>query len=382
MKISPPESGALLARIERPGVGPCLAAIRDGEILDVTCKSAPTCRDICEHPDPSDFLNSLEGKRIGKVEDVFSNSVESDAKPEGPRFLSPCDLQAIKACGVTFVGSMIERVIEERAEGDPGAAKEVRARIGSKVGIRLDSIVPGSEEAGKIKQILIEEGLWSQYLEVGIGPYAEVFTKSAPLSSVGPGARIGIHPDSRWNNPEPELVLVINSTGKIVGATLGNDVNLRDFEGRSALLLGRAKDNNASCAIGPFIRFFDASFDIDALRTIKMDMLIEGLDSFRLKERSNMSEISRELLDLAGQTLNENHAYPDGLALFCGTPFAPVQDRDAPGAGFTHHIGDVVTISAPEIGALSNTVALCADCERWNFAASHLMRNLARRNLI
>ena len=382
MNISSPESGALLARIERPGAGPCLAAIRNGAVVDVTSKSAPTCRDICELPDPSDFLNGLEGKRIGTVEEVFANSVESDAKPDGPRFLSPCDLQAIKACGVTFVGSMIERVIEERAEGDPGTAKEIRSRIGSKVGMRLDNVVPGSEEAGKIKQVLVEEGLWSQYLEVGIGPYAEVFTKSAPLSSVGPGARIGIHPDSRWSNPEPELVLIINSAGKIVGASLGNDVNLRDFEGRSALLLGRAKDNNASCALGPFIRFFDAGFDIGALRKMKIDMLIEGPDGFRLEERSNMSEISRDLLDLAGQTLNENHAYPDGLALFCGTPFAPVEDRDAPGGGFTHHIGDVVTISAPEIGALSNTVALCADCERWNFAASHLMKNLARRNLI
>ena len=382
MRISPPESGTLLARIERPGVGPCLAAIRDGTVVDVTGRSAPTCRDICEHPDPSGFLSSLEGERIGSVEAVFANSVESSARPEGPRFLSPCDLQTIKACGVTFAGSMVERVIEERAGGDPEVAEEVRGRIGRKVGMKLDGIVPGSVESEKIKQILVEEGLWSQYLEVGIGPYAEVFTKSAPMSSVGPGARIGLHPESRWNNPEPELVLIISSAGKIVGVSLGNDVNLRDFEGRSALLLGHAKDNNASCAMGPFIRLFDSDFDIDAARNMTIDLLIDGPDGFTLAERSNMSEISRDLQDLAGQALNENHAYPDGLVLFCGTPFAPIEDRDEPGGGFTHHLGDEVIISAPEIGALSNTVALCSDCERWTFAASHLMRNLARRNLI
>ena len=382
MRISPPDSGMLLARIERSGVGPCLAVIRDGAVFDVTSRTAPTCRDICEHADPSGFLNSLEGKRIGTVKAVFANSVESDARPEGPKFLSPCDLQAIKACGVTFAGSMVERVIEERAAGDPEVAEEVRTRIGRKVGMKLDGIVPGSAESENIKQILIEEGLWSQYLEVGIGPYAEIFTKSAPMSSVGPGARIGLHPESRWNNPEPELVLIINSAGKIVGGSLGNDVNLRDFEGRSALLLGRAKDNNASCAIGPFIRLFDSNFDINAARNMTIDMLISGLDGFTLVEQSNMSEISRDLQDLAGQALNENHAYPDGLALFCGTPFAPIKDRDEPGGGFTHHLGDEVIISASAIGALSNTVAQCSDCERWTFAASHLMRNLARRNLI
>lgn len=382
MRISLPESGTLLARIERPGVGPCIAAIRDGTVFDVTSRTAPTCRDICEHPDPSGLLSSLEGERVGSVEAVFANSVESSARPEGPRFLSPCDLQAIKACGVTFAGSMVERVIEERADGDPEVAEEVRGRIGRKVGMKLDGIVPGSVESERIKQILVEEGLWSQYLEVGIGPYAEVFTKSAPMSSVGPGARIGLHPESRWNNPEPELVLIISSAGKIIGVSLGNDVNLRDFEGRSALLLGHAKDNNASCAIGPFIRLFDSDFDIDAARNMTIDLLVDGSDGFTLSERSNMSEISRDLQDLAGQTLNENHAYPDGLVLFCGTPFAPIEDRDEPGGGFTHHLGDEVIISASEIGALSNTVARCSDCERWTFAASHLMRNLARRNLI
>src|SRR5690606_27366505 len=105
-------------------------------------------------------------------------------------------------------------------------------------------------------------GVWSQYLEVAIGKDAEIFTKTQPMASVGFGAQIGIHPESHWNNPEPEVVLAVARTGKIRGATLGNDVNLRDYEGRSALLLGEAKDQNASCAIGPFIRLFDETFSL------------------------------------------------------------------------------------------------------------------------
>jgi fumarylacetoacetate (FAA) hydrolase family protein len=277
---------------------------------------------------------------------------------------------------------MLERVIEEQAKGDPAAADRVRGAINAEIGGDLARVKPGSADAERLKRALIERGMWSQYLEVGIGPYAEVFTKSQPMSAVGTGADIGIHPESVWNNPEPEVVLAIGSAGRIVGATLGNDVNLRDFEGRSALLLGRAKDNNASCALGPFIRLFDSSFTLDALRRVEVRLKIEGPDGFVLDDRSSLAKISRDIADLAGQTASKNHQYPDGLVLFTGTMFAPTKDRDAPGLGFTHKVGDVVTISAPELGALTNTVRHCPDVAPWSFGTGALMSNLAKRGLL
>ena len=382
MDLAPPQGARLIARIERPNIGPCVAKIVNGEVFDITGNTAPTVRDFCELGDPAKYFDSIDGVAIGSVDDIAANSVAGRHDHSFPRFIAPCDLQVVKACGVTFAGSMVERVIEERAAGAPEIAEEIRERIGHRIGLRLGDVKPGSKHAESVKEALIAENLWSQYLEVGIGPDAEVFTKAPVLSSVGPGARIGIHPRSCWNNPEPELVLVVDSTGRTVGASLGNDVNLRDFEGRSALLLGKAKDNNASCAIGPFIRLMDENFTIEKLRELNIHMAVRGLDGFALDAVSEMNEISRDPLDLVAQTVNENHAYPDGIVLFCGTPFAPVKDRDAPGGGFTHHIGDTVTISARELGVLRNEVAHCADCETWDFSASHLMRNLAQRGLL
>jgi fumarylacetoacetate (FAA) hydrolase family protein len=299
-----------------------------------------------------------------------------------PWLLAPCDLQAIKAAGVTFVASMLERVIEEQARGDPGKAEGVRARIAGIVGDNLRNVRPGSAEAARIKDVLLAEGLWSQYLEVGIGPDAEIFTKSQPMSAVGTGADIGIHRQSTWNNPEPEIVLAINSRGETVGATLGNDVNLRDFEGRSALLLGKAKDNNASCAIGPFIRLFDDTFTIDTVRGADITLTVEGPDGFVLNGASSIAEISRDPLDLAQQAIGRNHQYPDGLLLFLGTMFAPTQDRHGPGLGFTHEVGDVVTIATPSLGALVNRVDYADAIEPWTFGAGALMRSLAARGLL
>ncbi len=381
MNFKPPDSATLLARVEVPGTGPCVATIRGKDVLDLTLPGMATCRDICELDDPAAYVAGAAGTALGSVNDISANSDELHDRG-GPRFLAPCDLQVVKACGVTFAGSMVERVIEERAGGNPALAEEIRTRIGSRIGTELHNIIPGSPRAKEIETALRQEGLWSQYLEVGIGPDAEVFTKCPVLSSVGPGAKVGIHPASRWNNPEPELVLVVNSKAKIVGVTLGNDVNLRDFEGRSALLLGKSKDNNASSAIGPFIRLFDGDFTMDDVRSLSIRMRIEGADGFTLEDTCRMEEISRDPEDLVGQTLNDNHAYPDGVVLFCGTPFAPVEDRDKTGEGFTHHIGDVVTIEAPEIGRLVNTVDLSPACRRWEFSASHLMQNLAGRGLL
>jgi fumarylacetoacetate (FAA) hydrolase family protein len=320
-------------------------------------------------PDPS----AVRGERLFGVEELERFPAE--------RILAPVDLQAIKAAGVTFAISAIERVIEERARGDFSKAAEIRGRLEERIGGAIRSVVPGSEGAALLKDALIEDGLWSQYLEVAIGPDAEIFTKTAPLASVGWGAKIGVRSDSSWNNPEPEVVLVVNCRGEIRGATLGNDVNLRDFEGRSALLLSKAKDNNASCAIGPFVRLFDGNFTLDDVRSAVVELEITGPDGFRLQGQSRMSEISRDPEELVRQAMSEHH-YPDGFVLFLGTLFAPTDDRDEPGRGFTHKIGDEVRISTPKLGTLANVVATSRDAPPWTFGTRALMRNLAARGLL
>ena len=358
--------------------GPSVVTIRDGQVIDITSRKASTVRDVCEMADPAAYVASADGAAIGSLAEIAA------AAPGQGRshFLAPCDLQAVKACGVTFAKSMVERVIEERAAGDPARAEAVRARIAAAIGDSLRDVRPGSEGAARVKAALIAEGLWSQYLEVGIGPDAEVFTKGQVLSSVGPGAAVGLHPASTWNNPEPEIVLAVASTGRIVGATLGNDVNLRDVEGRSALLLPMAKDNNASCAIGPMIRLFDAGYGLDDVRRAELTLEVEGEDGYLLTGHSSMREISRDPEDLVRQTRGRHHQYPDGFMLFLGTLFAPTEDRDVPGEGFTHKVGDRVSIAAPGLGRLTNIVRLSTECPEWTFGIAALMRNLSQRNLI
>ncbi|MBA5777750.1 fumarylacetoacetate hydrolase family protein [Stappia sp. F7233] len=370
-----PEEGRFVGRVWRTDSdGPALVAVRAGRVFDITSREAPTMRDLLEREDVVSVVDAAAGEDLGSLSDVVGSGKY--------RLLAPCDLQAVKACGVTFARSMIERVIEERAAGDPSKADAIRARVGAIIGDSLRNLVPGSAEAAKVKTALVEEGIWSQYLEVGIGPDAEVFTKGQPMSPVGHGAEVGLHPVSKWNNPEPEIVLAVNSKGEVKGAALGNDVNLRDVEGRSALLLGKAKDNNASCAIGPFIRLFDESYTIDDVRSAELVLRVEGEDGFVLDGHSSMKEISRDPLDLVDQTIGRHHQYPDGFMLFLGTLFAPVEDRDAPGQGFTHKIGDRVAISNPSLGTLANTVRLSTECPPWTFGPAALMRNLAARGLI
>ncbi|MDF1606901.1 fumarylacetoacetate hydrolase family protein [Hoeflea sp. YIM 152468] len=375
-----PADGVYLGRLWSPDVGgPSVVTVRAGSVIDITSRQAPTVRDICEMDDPAGFVRAAQGPTLGQLAGIAANQ---PGDMDRPHFLAPCDLQAVKACGVTFASSMVERVIEEQAAGDPSKALDIRARVGEAIGGTLRNIKAGSQEAAKVKAALIAEGLWSQYLEVGIGPDAEVFSKAQVLSSVGPGAEVGLHPISKWNNPEPEIVLAVSSKGRIVGASLGNDVNLRDVEGRSALLLGKAKDNNASCSIGPVIRLFDDRFALDDVRQAELDLTVTGEDGYQLKGHSSMKEISRDPADLVAQTLGRHHQYPDGLMLFLGTLFAPTQDRDTPGEGFTHKLGDVVTISSSELGSLTNTVRLSTQCPEWTFGISAFMRNLAVRNLI
>ena len=359
--------------------GPVLVTVSAGVVFDITTREAPTMRDLLEMDDPVGFVRERQGRAICALDEVLSGTPRGS---EAARLLAPCDLQAIKACGVTFARSMLERVIEERAAGNPDLASKIRERVTLLVGDSLRDLKAGSAEAANVKEALIEEGVWSQYLEVGIGPDAEVFTKGQVMSAVGYGDEVGLHPISRWNNPEPEVVLAVDSKGRVKGATLGNDVNLRDVEGRSALLLGKAKDNNASCALGPFIRLFDESYSIDDVRNADLDLRLEGEDGYVLMGRSSMKEISRDPLDLVSQTIGAHHQYPDGFMLFMGTLFAPVEDRDVPGQGFTHKLGDVVTISNAQLGSLVNTVRLSTECSPWTFGASHLMRNLAARQLI
>jgi fumarylacetoacetate (FAA) hydrolase family protein len=374
--------GVFVGRVWIPDAGPVIVTLCHGEVFDITSRDVPTMRDLLELGDPAAYVADSTGKAIGSLTKLEDESLRAESHPSHRHFLAPNDLQSVKAAGVTFARSMVERVIEERAAGDPQAAEAIRDRIGDLIGHCLSSITPGSEQAEQVKKALISEGLWSQYLEVGIGPDAEVFSKAQVLSAVGWGAPVGLHPKSVWNNPEPEIVLAVNSSGVIQGATIGNDVNLRDFEGRSALLLSKAKDNNASAAIGPFIRLFDATYSMTDVRSAELKMTVTGRDGYLLNGRSSMSEISRDPVDIVSQTINENHQYPDGFMLYLGTLFAPTEDRDMAGEGFTHKVGDRVDITATGLGTLTNEVRRSGDCVPWTFGISALMRNLAARNLI
>ncbi|MET4326674.1 fumarylacetoacetate (FAA) hydrolase family protein [Bradyrhizobium sp. i1.15.2] len=374
--------GTLVGRVWLPQAnGPAVVAVRGDGVFDVTA-TFPTVSTLCEEDDPAKALATTKGERIGDIEAIVRNTPPDQRDPKKPWLLAPADLQTLKAAGVTFAISMLERVIEERAKGNPASAEAIRQEVTRLIGDDLSKLKPGSDQAMHLKQVLIDQNAWSQYLEVGIGPDAEVFTKAPTLSSVGTGMDAGLHPKSTWNNPEPELVLFVSSRGKIVGGALGNDVNLRDFEGRSALLLSKAKDNNASCSIGPLLRLFDDSFTLDDARKLDISLNVKGQDGFVLGGHSSISMISRDPTDLVEQTIGKVHQYPDGFVLFLGTMFAPVKDRDAPGQGFTHKRDDIVTISAPQLGKLVNRMRTSDECEPWTFGIGALMKNLAQRKLI
>jgi fumarylacetoacetate (FAA) hydrolase family protein len=377
-----PQGGCFVGRVWDPSAsGPCVARVEGNEVIDITANFS-TMRDLCEELYPSAAALSAKGRPIGSLDAVVANTPVETRDPRQPWLLAPIDLQCIKAAGVTFAVSMLERVIEERARGNPEAAAEIRTTIKSLIGDDLSKLKPGSDEAMALKDALIKQGMWSQYLEVGIGKDAEIFTKAPVLSAVGHGADAGINKISTWNNPEPEVVVVVSSAGHIIGATLGNDVNLRDVEGRSGLLLGKAKDNNASCALGPFIRLFDDGFTLNTVRKMELALKVSGPEGYVLNGSSNMAKISRDPADLVSQMIGPHHQYPDGAVLFLGTLFAPIEDRDEKGKGFTHKIGDIVTVSARELGALTNRMAYSHEAAPWSFSASHLMRNLSQRGLL
>lgn len=374
--------GTLIGRAFLPQAGgPAVVAVRHDGVFDVTARF-PTVSALCEEASPADALRATRGERVGDLASILANTPPDHRDRQKPWLLAPVDLQVLKAAGVTFAVSMLERVIEERARGNPASADAIRKEVARLVGDDLSKLKPGSAEAMRLKQALIEHNAWSQYLEVGIGPDAEVFTKAPVMSAVGSGMDAGLHPKSTWNNPEPEVVLVVSSRGQIVGATLGNDVNLRDFEGRSALLLSKAKDNNASCAIGPLLRLFDPTFSLDDVRKMTIALTVTGQDGFVLEGHSSIARISRDPTDLVAQTIGSVHQYPDGFALFLGTMFAPVKDRDTPGQGFTHKRDDIVIIAAPQLGQLVNRMRSSDECEPWTFGVGALMKNLATRKLL
>jgi fumarylacetoacetate (FAA) hydrolase family protein len=375
--------GVLVGRARIAGYDhPRIVTVRGDQLVDITSAGHATVRDIAESGNAAEYVRSQTGQVLGRVDAIMANSAAATPDASIPVLLSPIDLQSIKASGVTFVVSLLERVIEEQARGDKSRADALRGEILGLIGTDLSELVPGSETAAKVKAALIEKGVWSQYLEVGIGPDAEIFTKGQPMSSVGYGAEVGLHPISSWNNPEPEVALLVTSKGDIIGATLGNDVNLRDVEGRSALLLGKAKDNNASASLGPFVRLFDGDFTLETIKQAEIALRVEGEDGFVLDGHSSMSQISRTPESLVAATIGGHHQYPDGLVLYLGTMFAPVQDRGGAGKGFTHKIGDSVSISTSSLGTLSNRVNLSTKCPPWTYGASHLLRDLAKANLL
>ncbi|MEN0074814.1 MAG: fumarylacetoacetate hydrolase family protein [Paracraurococcus sp.] len=371
--------GCLAARVMTPD-GPSAVAVLRGAAFDMT----PGFGTVSAWLNESDPVGAIRARGVPMPLDLpaaLANSAHDRRDPHRPWLLPPIDLQAVKACGVTYARSMLERVIEERCRGDASQAEAVRAEVRDIIGDDLSAVKPGSTEAMRLKAALVERGWWSQYLEVGIGPDAEIFTKCQPMAAVGPGALIGVHPVSHWSNPEPEAVLAVNARGAILGAMLGNDVNLRDVEGRSALLLGRAKDNNASCALGPVLRLFGDGFSLDDVLAAEIALTIDGADGFRLEERGAVNAISRDPRDIVGQLIGPHHQYPDGAALFLGTPFSPSKDRTAPGQGFTHKPGDLVRIATPRLGALVNEVARTDACPPWGFGIGALLANLAQRGL-
>ncbi|HMO27359.1 MAG TPA: fumarylacetoacetate hydrolase family protein [Tepidisphaeraceae bacterium] len=383
-----PRVGRCWAPAGRSGegvAGPCVVTVRDGAVIDLS-ETFETFSALLNHDHPLEAVRSAKGRVLAPADQVIRDSLyphRADRLIDEQRvvLLAPNDLCATKACGVTFIRSLLERVVEEKAQGDPTKAADIRAMITHALGDDLSKVKPGSPQTVQLKKKFIDAGIWSQYLEVGIGPNVEIFTKAQPMSSVGYGQQVGVLPDSMWNNPEPEVVLAVSRRGRIVGVTLGNDVNLRDYEGRSALLLGEAKDQNGSSAIGPMVRLMDESFSVADITRLEVRLSVQGLDGFTVTGANRMSEISRSPEEIAQSVVCAHHQYPDATMIYLGTMFAPTEDRSAAGGGFTHHLHDRVEISVPQLGTLVNWVNHTDRIPPWEYGASELVECLVARRM-
>jgi fumarylacetoacetate (FAA) hydrolase family protein len=131
---NPTPEAALAGRVWRPGIGPALVALRGADVVDITCKAHPTMRDLCEAPNPAETLRQAQGEAFASLEDLSKTSLEARG-PDALRWLAPCDLQAVKACGVTFAefdGRAGDRGAGRRRS--PRAPRRCRARIGGRGG--------------------------------------------------------------------------------------------------------------------------------------------------------------------------------------------------------------------------------------------------------
>jgi len=372
-------AGTLVGRALFPGVfpGPCVVAIREDGVHNIS-GTVPTMAQLLNAPNPLATLQRALRNCVylGPLESLLENSTPSTHDPLKPYLLTPIDLQAVKAVGLTFVNGLLQRFAD-----DNGGAATV-AKMEKAAGVALGKILPGSEEAARLRTALMEDGLWNDTLEVGFGPDVELFTKAQPLSAVGTGAEIAVLPTSKQTFAEPEVVLMLNADGKICGATLGCDMTARDVEARSLLLLGRAKDQNATCAVGPFIRLFDQTFSLPNVQGMNLTYAFEGADDAVFTDTGSMDQIGRGLITLARQVVNEHHGYPDGVALFTGCMFKAPSSRGASDTPFTHQVGDVVIIKASPLGTLINRVNTTDKVRPWSFGMSDLMANLANRQLL
>ena len=267
-------------------------AIVEGEALTVLGASAeyPTLASILEASDPAAVARSLTGK--GARHQSLASAT----------LLAPIDQQEVWAAGVTYRRSQVARMEESQ-----GAA------------VFYDLVYAADRP--------------------------EIFFKATPHRVVGPGQPIRIRQDARWNVPEPELALVLNSRLEIAGFTIGNDMSSRDIEGENPLYLPQAKVYDACCGLGPWITLAPA---MPAPADTKIELSITRGGTLAFSGATSVDQMARGFTELAGWLARDN-SFPQGAFLLTGTGVVPSDD-------FTLAPGDVVQITIGGIGTLVNTV--------------------------
>jgi len=262
----------------------------DGSITDLTGAGLSNLAELLECESPESRLSS------------FNLSTLPRHSATSVRLLPPVDRQEIWAAGVTYQRSKKARM----EESDFSA---------------------------------------TAYDRVYDAPRPEIFFKSLPEKVAGPGDPVGIRKDASWNVPEPELALVINSVGRIVGFTIGNDMSSRDIEGENLLYLPQAKVYDRSCAIGPVILVGTTESEI---RECVISMTIHRDEACVFQGETSLNHIKRPFEELAGY-LCRSQSFPTGAILLTGTGVVP-------GDHFTLHAGDLIRIDVTGIGRLENHV--------------------------